>query len=102
MNYWLTTHWPHPQGTPISEPYADVWVKNGQWDVIKQLAPEDLVFVYESESGPLPLGHNPDGSRYPLQRARGKAGLVALVRVIERAVQPPDSVPDLYDNGEVM
>jgi hypothetical protein len=54
MNYWLTTHWPRQQGTPTSEPHADVWVKDGQWDVIKQLAPEDLVFIYESRSGPLP------------------------------------------------
>jgi hypothetical protein len=102
MNYWLTTHWPRPQGTPNSEPYADVWVKNGQWNVIKQLAPGDLVFIYESKSGPLPLGHNPDGSTYTLPKAQGKAGLVALVRVIERAIEPPDSVEDLYDNGEVM
>jgi hypothetical protein len=28
--------------------------------------------------------------------------VVALVRVIERAIQPTDSVPELYDNGEEM
>jgi len=102
MNYWLTTHWPRPHGTPTSEPYGDVWVKDGQWNVIRQLTPGDLVFIYESKSGSLPLGHNADGSRYQLPKAPGKAGLVALVRVIEPAAQPQDSVPDLYDNGEVM
>ncbi len=65
MNYWLTTHWPRQQDTPSSEPYKDVWVKDGQWDVIKQLVPGDLVFIYESRSGPLPLGHNPDGVYAP-------------------------------------
>jgi hypothetical protein len=80
MNYWLTTHWPRQQGTPTTEPYAGVWVKDGQWDVIKQLAPEDLVFIYESRSGPLPLGHNPDGSTYKRPKSQGKEGIVALVR----------------------
>ncbi len=102
MNYWLTTHWPRQQGTPTSEPYADVWVKDGQWDVIKQLDPEDLVFIYESRSGPLPLGHNPDGSTYKLRKAQGKEGIVALVSVKESAQQPPDSVPAQYDNGQQM
>ena len=102
MNYWLTTHWPRPQGTPNSEPYADVWVKDGQWNVIKRLAPGDLVFIYESRSGPLPLGHKPDGSTYVLPKAEGRAGLVALVRVVECAIEPPDSVERPYDNGEVM
>jgi hypothetical protein len=98
MNYWLTTHWPRPRGTPASEPYADVWVKDGQWKIIEQLASGDLVFIYESQSGPLPLRRNPDG----MQRARGRAGIVALVRVIELASQPPDSVEEKYDNGEEM
>jgi hypothetical protein len=102
MNYWLTTHWPRQQGTPTSEPYADVWVKDGQWDVIKQLAPEDLVFIYESRSGPLPLGHNPDGSTYKLPKAQGKEGIVAPVSVREPAQQPPDSFPAQYDNGQKM
>lgn len=102
MNYWLTTHWPRSQHTPDSEPHADVWVKDGQWDVIQQLAPGDLVFIYEAQSGPLPLGRKPDGSRYRLPKAQGKAALVALVRVTQRAFQPPDSAPDLYDNGEEM
>ena len=102
MNYWLTTHWPRQQGTPTSEPYADVWVKDGQWDVVKQLAPEDLVFIYESRSGPLPLGHNPDGSTYKRPKAQGKKGIVALVNVKEPAQQPPDSVPAQYDNGQKM
>jgi hypothetical protein len=87
MNYWLTTHWPRPKSTPNSQPYADVWVKNGQLNVIKQLAPGDLVFIYESKSGSLPVGQNPDGSTYTLPKAQGRAGLVALVRVMKRAVE---------------
>ena len=57
-----------------------------------------MVFIYESESGPLPLRLNPDKVR----KARGKAGIVAIVRVIEPAMQPRDSVPEQYDNGETM
>lgn len=102
MSYWLTTHWPRSQDTPASEPYADVWVKDGQWKIIDRLDPGDLVFIYESKSGPLPLGRNPDGSTYALPKAQGKAGIVALVRVIEPATQPPDSVEQRYDSGEVM
>jgi hypothetical protein len=102
MNYWLTTHWPRPKGTPASEPYADVWVKDGQWNVIEQLTPGDLVFIYESESGPLPLRRNIDGSTSARQKARGRAGIVALVRVIQQANQPPESRMEDYDNGEQM
>jgi hypothetical protein len=102
MNYWLTSHWPRPKGTPASEPYGDVWVKDGQWKAIEQLAPGDLVFIYEAESGPLPVRRNEDGSTSVMQKARGRAGIVALVRVIERATQPPDSREEQYDNGEVM
>ena len=102
MNYWLTTHWPRPQDTPASIPYADVWVKDGQWNAIKQLTPGDLVFIYESKSGPLPLRRNPDGSTYEAPKANGKAGIVALVRVTEPAKQPPDSVEEQYDNGQKM
>jgi len=102
MNYWLTTHWPRPKGTPANEPYADVWVKDGQWKVIERLAPGDLVFIYESESGPLPLRRNSDGSTSGRQKARGRAGIVALVRVIQPASQPPESHMEEYDNGEQM
>lgn len=102
MNYWLTTHWPRSQDTANSEPYGEVWVKNGQWDVIQQVAPGDLVFIYEAQSGPLPLGRRPDGSRYRRPKAHGKAALVALVRVTEGAIEPLDSAPDLYDNGKEM
>lgn len=102
MNYWLTTHWPRSQDTPNGEPYGEVWVKDGQRDVIQQLALGDLVFIYEAQSGPLPLGRRPDGSRYRRPKAQGKAALVALVRVTQPAIQPPDSAPDLYDNGEEM
>jgi hypothetical protein len=102
MNYWITTHWPRQQDTPSSEPYGDVWVKDGQWDVIKQLVPGDLVFIYESRSGPLPLGHNPDGSTYKRPKAQGKEGIVALVSVKERANQPLDRAEAQYDNGQKM
>jgi len=98
MNYWLTTHWPRPMGTPASEPHAHVWVKHGQRDVIRRLAPGDMTFIYESKSGPLPL--NPDGSA--MQKAPGRAGIVALVRVTEPASQPPDSRRKPYDNGVEM
>jgi hypothetical protein len=73
-------------------------VKNGQSKVIEQLAPGDLVFIYESESGALPLRLNPDG----ICKARGRAGIVALVRVVERAMQPADSAPEEYDNGQTL
>lgn len=102
MNYWLTTHWPRPQDTPSSEPYSGVWVKDRQWAVIKELAPGDLVFIYESKSGALPLGENPDGSTFAMPKAEGKAAIVALVRVIKRAVELPDSREIPYDNGQLL
>ena len=49
MSYWLTTHWPRSQDTPASEPYADVWVKDGQLKVIRKLAAGDMIFIYESK-----------------------------------------------------
>jgi hypothetical protein len=98
MNYWLTTQWPREKDTPAGEPYADVWAKDGKWSPIDQVAIGDMVYIYESKSGPLPL--NPDGSRK--QRTQGKAGIVALVRVKQPAKEPPESAPEEYDNGETM
>ncbi len=50
----------------------------------------------------LPLGRNADGTTFARQKVRGRAGVVALVRVIERATQPPESHEEQYDNGERM
>jgi hypothetical protein len=102
MNYWLTTHWPAPADTPASEPHGDVWVKDGKWNVIKQLAPGDLVFIYESRSGPLPLRYDSHGLSFRAPKALGREGIVALVRVVEPAKQPAESAPELYDNGQKM
>jgi hypothetical protein len=48
------------------------------------------------------MRRNPDGSLYAPPKARGKAGVVALVRVVEPAKQPPNSTEVQYDNGQVM
>jgi hypothetical protein len=99
MGYWLTTHWPPRVDQPADRPHGGVWVQDGKRHVIDPMAPDDLVFIYQSQSGQTEIRTYLDGSTKKIPCRHGREGVVALVRVTERAYQPEDSQPATYTNG---
>jgi hypothetical protein len=99
MAFWITTHWPRKKNQPVEEPRYGVWVRDSKRHLIDRVSPRDLVFIYESRSGPTVVRTNPGGSARRIPRRRGREGIVALVEVTEAAYQPEDSQPEQYTNG---
>jgi hypothetical protein len=52
MKYWLTTQWPYRDVEPNCEPRRGVFVQEDKIHVMRDMAPDDKVFVYETVSGP--------------------------------------------------
>jgi hypothetical protein len=102
MNYWITTHWPRREDESIDEPHEGVWVQDGQQDVIDRVAPGDLVFIYESKTGPTVLRQYADGTTKRLRCRQGREGIVALVEVTSKAYEPEDSHPEQRTDGSTM
>lgn len=99
MSYWMTTHWPRMESDLVEAPPYGVWVQDTKRHLIDRVAPGDLVFVYETQSGRTVLRSYADGSTRKLARRRGREGIVALVEVTEEAYQPEDSEPEQYVDG---
>jgi len=99
MAYWLTTHWPRNKDQSIDKPRSGVWVQENKRHLIDRVAPDDLVFIYESRSGPTVVRKYADGSTKRIPRHRGREGIVALVEVTEVASQPDDSQPEQFADG---
>ncbi len=102
MNYWITTHWPRMEDESIDNPHAGVLVQDGKQHLIDQVAPQDLVFIYESKSGPAVIREYVDATTRKIARRRGREGIVSLVEVTDRAFQPKDSRPERYDDGTTL
>ncbi len=102
MSYWITTHWPRREDESIDEPHSGVWVQDGKQHLIDRVAPGDLVFIYESRSGPAALREYVDGTTRRIACRQGREGIVALVEVTDRAFQPEDSRPERYDDGTTL
>jgi hypothetical protein len=99
MAYWLTTHWPHTQDQPIDKPRKGVWVQDSKRHLIDRVSTNDLVFIYESRSGPTVVRTYVDGSTKHIARRRGREGIVALVQVTDVASEPDDSQPERFADG---
>ncbi len=99
MAYWLTTHWPRIKDQPIDKPRFGVWVQQNKRHLIDRVSAEDLVFIYESRSGPTVVRTYIDGSTKHIPRRRGREGIVALVQVTDVASEPDDSEPEQFADG---
>lgn len=88
MNYWLTTHWP-----PIKSQQRGYWVhlQEGLQQVGNDIKIGDLIFVYETETGPELKGKN--------RRIVGKQVIFALVEVISRLERSGEK-PKVYTNSK--
>ena len=78
MNYWITTHWPLREDQSIDERHADVRVQDGKQHLIDKVTPQDLVFIYESKSGPSVIKEYVDGTTRKIACRQGCEGIVAL------------------------
>lgn len=99
MAFWMTTHWPRREDRSLEEPRYGVWVQNKKKKLIDRVSPGDLVFIYETKSGPAIKQTYVDGSVKSVRRHPGGEGIVALVEVTEVASQPEDSQPEEYADG---
>jgi hypothetical protein len=99
MSYWITTHWPRKRDESTNQPQNGIWVKDENRTVIDRVAPEDLVFIYETRSGPDILRNNADGSKRRISRHPGAEGIAVLSEVTERAYEPENSSPEEYADG---
>jgi len=95
----MTTHWPRREDESVDEPHEGVWVQDGKQHLIDRVGPHDLVFIYESRSGPVTIREYADGTTKRIPCREGREGIVAIVEVTERAYQPEDSQPERYTNG---
>src|ERR1700685_1457705 len=102
MTFWMTTHWPRREDRLLEEPRRGVWVQNKKKNLIDRVSPGDLVFIYETKSGPAIKQTYVDGSVKNVGRHPGGEGIVALVEVTDVASQPEDSQPEEYADGSTL
>lgn len=84
MRYWFTTHWPPREDEPADRTPFGVWAPDGRLDAIQDLSPGDLVWIYESQSGPTEERRD-EGIRRRIRCRRGRMGVIGLVE----AAEPP-------------
>ena len=99
MNYWITTHWP-PHVVDFPGPfYCGIWIQNGMEHVAAAIRPGDLVFKYESLTGPARMVDLPDGRRVTQACNRGHLGIVALMEVTTELYDERSTNPTIYVDG---
>lgn len=89
MNYWLTIHWPPPKFEPYTKESYWVYLQEGKQQSGTCVKVGDLIFIYETETGPKIKSKNP--------RIIGKKGIIALAKAIstlERTSQRPTEYED--------
>jgi len=99
MNYWLTTHWPRRQGEDETEPPFGVWVPDKREAAVADMAPGDLVFIYESLSGRPRVTTYANGTTTTTPCERGRGGVIVLAEVVDRPSEQTESGPEEYTDG---
>jgi hypothetical protein len=99
MRYWITTHWPPREDEPANRTPFGVWVPSNKLHVIQNLAPGDLVWIYEYGSGRPEERHGPTGGKIIVRCRPGRQGVIALVKATEAPKERAGSVPTRYVNG---
>jgi len=74
-------------------------VQENKWHVIERVDLGDFVLVYEAASGPTVVSRNAEGVESKQRRLVGRGGIVALLRVTDKASQPPDTKREEYADG---
>lgn len=101
MRYWLTTHWPPHEQQPEDE-VGGIYLEEGKQVVGANIAPGDLVFIYQSLTGPTELRQQADGSTIRLRPWRGRGGIVSLECVTSKIMQDEDPTQTEYTDRRPM
>lgn len=101
MSNWFTTHWP-PRTDDLSHSPGGVWVVDGKEHVIRDIAPGDLVWIYESRSGKTLVRQQANGGTQEIPCQLGRQGVIALCRVVEPAYECEDTTAEVYADGKTM
>lgn len=99
MNFWLTTHWPYHVDENPNSSKTGVWVQDKKKSVLRNMQPEDLVFVYESGSGKTIVERDANGTERKRKKRKGRQGVIALAKVVKRPVEIEGSLPEKYADG---
>ena len=100
MNYWFTTHWPPREDEQQDRPPTGVWIPDGKIEVADRMNAGDLVFVYQSLSGPTRIIKYTDGTTKEILSRRGRQGVVALCEITDKPYQPDWVAPEQYTGGK--
>ena len=92
MQFWFTTHWPPREDEPVGRTPNGVWVPDGMFGVVRALARDDHVWIYEAKGGP--AVKRSDGSC--VRSRRGRMGVIALVKATETVMERPGSTLEEY------
>lgn len=99
VKYWLTTHWPPRKDSRDRFTNTGVWVADGKQDVIADMQPGDMLFIYESITGKAIIENTADGTTRLIGRIRGKGGVIALAEVTTSPAEPEGTFPETYEDG---
>jgi hypothetical protein len=102
MNYWITTHWPAREGENVDN-VPDIWLPEGRQAPGTDIAPNDLVLIYESKTARTMLRQRPDGSAIRIHGRRGRQGIICIGRIVASLVAEADAnLQQKYaDNTEI-
>ena len=90
MNYWITTHWPLHRGEAHLSS-TGIWLPDGRQASGAAIAPDDLVMIYESKTGPTTIRQAMDGTMSKVPRERGRQGVICIARVTSGMSADPSS-----------
>jgi len=98
MNYWLTTHWPR-RADEAGKVTRHIYLPDGRQEAGADLAPGDLVLIYESQSGRAEVVLDAAGEREVIPRSRGRGGIVSIGKVRRKLEGDADAEPTEYADG---
>jgi len=97
MNYWLTTHWPPLEGV-VNDPVR-VYLPDDRKKAGEDLEVNDLIFVYQSQSGRDIIVKDIKGNKIKIKSLNGAMQVVSLVRATTPIIQDNTIKETQYADG---
>lgn len=97
--YWVTTQWPHRQGTPKDAPREGVYLPDDRKEAGADIRPGDLVVVYESKGGRDLVRKDVSGKKETVKHHVGREGVVSILRITSRLYADDESEEQEYSDG---
>lgn len=96
-NAWMTTQW--PARTDSEAEHGSIYLPDGREEAGRDIRPGDMVFIYESGTGPTLVETLADRTKRYVPCRRGRQGIVAVATVLT-PVTATDSLPEHYVGHE--